>query len=777
MAVLREAFERAAGGAGGVVAMTGEAGIGKSRLVEELVADAEARGASVLVGRAYESDEILLFGPLVAALRSAHLQRDREPLDALGPVWRGELLRLLPELAAADAPPPSAARDYRPAFEAIAALVGRMAERGTVVFVLEDLHWADELSLRFVAFLARRAATLRLLVVATAREEELADASMLRRTLADLARAGQVRSVRLGALSRGDTVALVQALAPPGGARLAESLAERVWVASEGNPLVAVEMMRDAHERGWRTPPGLPERVREVIGRRIERLPDHGRTLVGVAAAIGRELDFAILRRVGGLDDEATAQAVEELVRRRVLATVGDRLGFAHQRIRQVVYGDLPPWRRTSLHRRIADAMEALHAGRLPDFWEALAEHCERGEAWARAAHYHLAVADRARARYAYATAERACEGAAAAAEAAGDAVDTIRARELRGDVLSSMGEVELANASYDAALSAGGDEPTRRRIGNKRHGLRRTARHGATLVFYEHGSGDETLLLTNPLLYGLEVLQPILEPLCQEFRIVTMDLRGTGRSDPMPRSGYTTGDHAADIAAVIEAAGHGPVTAIGISKSGNMLVRLAATAPALVKRLVIIGTPIDVTPGCPWLVRGEADDRFREGLRAGDLPRAMANFAATIITDPGLAELAEQFTRNVLRLPRESILSNWAPDPEVDIAPILDRVKAPTLVLHGTDDQRVSVRSAHYLAAHLPDARLHLFEGLGHLPIFSATAEFCEVLRRFVRGAPTPSPTPPSAPAPGTSGSTARAAPRAARPGSRRRRSPSSRC
>jgi pimeloyl-ACP methyl ester carboxylesterase len=184
----------------------------------------------------------------------------------------------------------------------------------------------------------------------------------------------------------------------------------------------------------------------------------------------------------------------------------------------------------------------------------------------------------------------------------------------------------------------------------------------------------------------------------------------------------------------VIAAAGRGPVTAMGISKSGNMLVRLAVTAPSLVRRLVLMGTPLDTTPGSMSLVPSEQDDRFRTALRAGDLERAMHHFVATVVSDPDTGELAEQFTRNLLRLPRESILSTWTPDPELDISPILGQVKVPTLVLHGTDDHRVSVAAAHYLARHIPDARLHLFEGRGHLPIFTATAEFCEVLRRFVR-------------------------------------------
>lgn len=730
---LRDALEQAVAGRGAVFAVLGEAGIGKTRLVEELIARAQRRGARVLLGRAHESDQILLFGPVVDALRMAEVHHDRALLDALEPARRLELARLLPEVAAAV---PGADRlDYRRLFEAIAALLALEAARAPVLLVLEDLHWADELTARLVAYLARRAPGPRLLLVISARDEELDDVTLLRRTVADLARAGQLVTLRLAALSRSETAALVTALTPAGLAARAGPLGERIWTASEGNPLAAVEMMREVQERGLPEPLEVRGRAREVISRRIERLAERSRSLLAVAAAIGRELDFEILRRVGELDDEATAQAVDELVRRRLLTSVGERLAFPHERIREVAYAELPAWRRPRLHRRIAEAIETRDAHRLPDAWEVLADHCERGEAWARAVDYRLRVAERAKQRLAYATAEAACRHAAEASaqrpEAAGERT---RALELLGDIASLRGDLERANTSYDAALDLASDAARRVRIENKLHRPRVTRRAGGRLAFYEHGGGEETLLFTNPIIYGLEILQPVLEALCQEFRIITMDLRGTGRSDPIP-AGYTTADHAADIAAVIEAAGRGPVTAMGISKSGNMVVRLAVAAPALVERLVLIGTPLDITPGGPWLVRSAEDDRFRAALKAGDLERAMQHFAATVVSDPDTGELAEQFTRNLLRLPRESILSTWTPDPELDISPILASVKTPTLVLHGTEDRRVSVVAAHHLARHIPDARLHLFEGRGHLPIFTATDEFCEVLRRFVSG------------------------------------------
>ena len=716
-----------------MVAILGETGVGKSRLVEELIAHAARNHYRVLVGRAYESDQILLFGPFVDAFRVDELASDAAAIEALRPVWRAELSALLPSLSTSpDAPRLPDRVDYRRLFECIAQLLQRLSAREPVVLVLEDLHWADELSVRLLAFLGRRVQAERILIVLTAREEELADHPMLRRTLQDLSQQQQLSSIHLSPLSERETGSLVELLAPARTATGVGPLARQVWAATEGNPFMIVETMRGLPD-GNAEALALPQRVREVIGRRLERLAEGSRWLLSVAAAIGREFEFELLRRAAGLEEDATAEGVEELVRRRLLTTTRDRLDFTHHQIREVAYGELLPWRRWRLHCRVAQAIEALYVDRLPDFWEALAEHFERGESWAKAADYYLAVAERARRRYAYTTAERACRQAAAAATNAPDAAEQrTRALELQGDLSSLRGDLEAANQHYRATIDLEPSAPARRRLANKLHRARLTHRDGARLAFYEHGTGAATLLFMNPIVYGLEIFQPVLEHLCQEFRIITMDARGTGRSDPL-HPGYGTCDHAADVGAVIEAAG-GPVTAIGISKSSSILVRLAIAAPALINKLVLIGTLLDFWPNTASPAANEVDGQFRAALRAGDFERAMRLFVATIVTDPDTGELAEQLTRNLLRLPRDTILSTWTPDPNVDITPVLAQVRTPTLVLHGTQDGRVPLSTAHYLAEHLPDARLHLFEGVGHLPIFTATAEFCDVVRRFVR-------------------------------------------
>ena len=240
---MRELLDEAIQGNGHVATVVGEAGIGKTRLVSTLATDALSRGCRVLLGRCHESDSILPFGPWVDACRGAEISADEEILGALHPTRRAELTRLLPEASMAGLPP--ASDGALPLFESVAELIEQVAARQPLVLVLEDLHWADEMSLRLLAFVSRRIPAWTALLIVTAREEELAGGSMIRRTVEDLSRASHGTPVVLSPLSRPDTALLVRALTRVGsdGSTVAH-VEERVWAMSEGNPFVAVEAMR-----------------------------------------------------------------------------------------------------------------------------------------------------------------------------------------------------------------------------------------------------------------------------------------------------------------------------------------------------------------------------------------------------------------------------------------------------------------------------------------------------------------------------------------------------
>jgi tetratricopeptide (TPR) repeat protein len=388
---LRDAREVVRAGRGRLVAVLGEAGVGKSRLVADLARESAGLDCRVLFGRAWELERILPYAPWVAALRDGGIGRESQVVENLSPVWRAELARLLPEVADTGDRPPPPRGDHRLLFEAVGELLARLTDRQPLVVVLEDLHWADEMSLRLLAFLGRRLSPWRLLLVSTARAEELGDAPTLRRALEDLGREPQVESLTLDRLSEADTLALVHAMSSgPGGAPAAPAgLGAKVWTLSRGNPFVAVETVRALRTAApsvtTEDPTPLAPRVRGLVRRSLERLGEAGRQVVDLAAVLRREFEFALLQHATGLTGAETAAAIDEAVRRRVLRTTGERFDFGHDWVREVAASDISPARRRVLHGRIAEALEAVYAADLDAHALALGLHYQDGEVWDRA--------------------------------------------------------------------------------------------------------------------------------------------------------------------------------------------------------------------------------------------------------------------------------------------------------------------------------------------------------------------------------------------------------
>jgi tetratricopeptide (TPR) repeat protein len=303
-------------------------------------------------------------------------------------------------------------------FESVDALIAALAVQQPLLIVLEDLQWADDMTLRLLAFVVRRLGDRPVLLVGTAREEDLPET--LASFVAELRTVPNVEPMPLGGLSESATAALVRALARAGSndARLVE-IAGRVWALSEGNPFVIVETMRTLRE-GHVPDAGtveLPQRVRTMIAGRIDRLNPAAREVARVASVFSRDFEFSVLQRAAGLGQRQTAEAVEELVRRRILDAVGEKFDFTHARLRQAVYAALLAPQRQALHAAIGEAVEAVYAGRLDEWYDRLAWHFSRADDAAKAFAYLVHFADKAARRYALDEAVRALKHALAFAD------------------------------------------------------------------------------------------------------------------------------------------------------------------------------------------------------------------------------------------------------------------------------------------------------------------------------------------------------------------------
>ena len=408
IARLRRAREEAWAGRARVVLVSGEAGIGKTRLLEQIAVEAAACGGRVLTARFHETEQMLPYQGWIDAFRSGEI------LDGLGELgtWRAELARLFPELGAPPAGGGSAVR----LLETMLAVVDRLATRQRLLLVLDDLHWADEMSVRLVSFIARRIRRRPVLILGSAREEDLIEARTLRQALEELDREERLLRVPLSPLSHTHTVELVRALLRRGtGETAVGRVGEEIWQTSEGNPFVIVEALRELAE-GDRTPdPGsvvVPRRVRDLLSARLERLGTPSRRVAAVAAVIGREFSFALLRQSAGLAPPEIAEGLEELVRRRIMSAVGEAFGFTHERIRRVVYDELLEPRRSALHAAVGEALEALYADRPLEISDRLAHHYVQAGVPEKAVAYLTLMAETAQVRYALDDALRAFDQA-----------------------------------------------------------------------------------------------------------------------------------------------------------------------------------------------------------------------------------------------------------------------------------------------------------------------------------------------------------------------------
>jgi len=351
-----------------LVVISGEAGIGKTRLAEEFAAWAAAQGAEVLRGRAFEAGGRLPYQPLVDALR-ARVAAINAPEDLLPDAWLAELSRLLPELRERypDLPAPGGdddlARTRLP--EAVARLLRGLAQRagGPVLILLDDLQWADAASLDMLAYLARRPAAeaLPLLVLATARAEALAPSQPLAGWLAGLARDVPLTRLAPGPMSADDVTQLLHGL----GLAEGDTAELSAWLAAEtrGQPFFMAETLKALAASGW--PPKVPARgllppgIREMILARLTGLLPAGRELLAAAAVLGRPASFDELGAVAGLDDAAGLTALDAALAARLLVEAGEPRPYllAHDQIREVLLAEAGQARRRVFHRRALSAL------------------------------------------------------------------------------------------------------------------------------------------------------------------------------------------------------------------------------------------------------------------------------------------------------------------------------------------------------------------------------------------------------------------------------------
>jgi DNA-binding CsgD family transcriptional regulator len=472
---LRSRLARVKSGVGQVIVLSGEAGIGKSRLVAETRAGASAEGFLVLQGSCFPTDRSCPYAPLLDLLRSFLATDARARIEALLGSLTAAFFPLLPDLLPQPSeypllPPLDAEQEKRRLFAGLSHIFTSQTDTAPLLLVIEDLHWSDDTSLEFLHHLARRCASHQILLLLTYRSEEVHPG--LQHLLAQLDRERLAGEYVLARLTNSEVEAMLHAIFAEQRV-LPDQLREMLSNLTDGNPFFIEELLKSLLTSGRITftdsggvrllpsaaplgPSSIPRSVQDAVSERTRRLSQEARQLLMLAAVAGRRFDVSVLQRLLRCNAAQLVRLLQEAVAAQlVVEESADRFSFRHALTRQAIYAGLLARERRALHRRVASAIEQLFASptALDTHLADLAYHCFQGERWGKAQEYGQRAGEQALALF---TPRAAVEHLTRAVEAAShfSAPPPSSLYRTRGQAYELLVEFERARADYEQVLA-----------------------------------------------------------------------------------------------------------------------------------------------------------------------------------------------------------------------------------------------------------------------------------------------------------------------------------
>jgi pimeloyl-ACP methyl ester carboxylesterase len=772
---LKEFLHAAINGKGNTVLVSGEAGIGKTRLVKELEAYAKSLGVKVLIGRClYESPTPFL--PFREALRSFFqvsksdsLPLQERKIKRVIKESAPDFVKAIPIVGQLIAGATVAYRTYRDekgkdkrvelgalferdeGLEAISSLLVAISGKQPLLLFIDDLHSADTPSLSLLYYLARDVQNSKILVVGAYRPEEITKTyegaiHPLLDIMQRMSRDDLFQKIELKRLSQINYFDFILSML---GVDLGD-LVKLIYKETEGNPFFAIETLRlliqqkvlIKEDAWWKLSKNIedveiPPRVYDVVVSRINALKDEERDLLDCASVVGEEFSSCVVENVSGLDRIGLLKSLNNIERRyHLVHSFEDGYRFDHSKIREVLYNEIAPELRKEYHSMIANYMEEANKDRLEEVVNELAYHYYRSGNAQKGVPYLLKAGEDAREKWA---AFEAVRFYSQALEMMGEderwSDERTKTLEALGDVCALAGQREKANECYEKGIATTKDDVARDRMRKKIHRKMILDKNGVKLAYHVYGEGEPTLVFVLGWILTGELWVPQVTYFSQNFKVVTVDMRGTGESDK-PADNYTLDLYVDDLNSIIEELQEKNIVLIGHFMGASIAIKYVTEYPRKVSKLVLQG-------GTPkWI----ATDGFPHGFPQNDfhayLALALESYSRVwrllwelAFPEPGTEYLKEWAFKISQKTPQEIAVNSIRNFAKEDLRPLLEKINIPTLIIDGEKAAApVRFECAKYMHEKIPGSKMYIFKDGGHFPSMTAADKFNKILDEFIK-------------------------------------------
>jgi len=762
---LKELLHATINGKGNIVLVSGEAGIGKTRLVKELEGYVESLGVKVLEGRClYESPTPFL--PFREALRSIFqvsksdalpLQRRkiRKVIEESAP----HFVQAIPIVGQIIAGATVAYRTYRDekgkekrvelealferdeGLETISSLLVAISEKQPLLLFIDDLHLADTPSLSLLHYLARDIQNSKILIVGAYRPEEVTKTyegtvHPLLDIMQRMSRDNLFQKIELKRLTQVNYFDLILSML---GLDLGD-LVKLIYKETEGNPFFAIETLRllmqqnvlTKEDASWKLSKNIedieiPPRVYDVVVRRINALKDEERDILDCASVVGEEFSSSVVENVSGLNRIGLLKSLNNIERRyRLVRSFEDGYRFVHSKIREVLYNEIVPELRKEYHSMIAKYMEEANQDRLEEVVSELAYHYHESGNAQKSIPYLLKAGEDAREKWA---AFEAVRFYSQALEMMGNDErwrnERTKTLEALGGVYALTAQHEKANECYEKGIVAAKNDAARDRMRRKIRRKMILDKNGVKLAYYVYGEGKPTLVFVVAFVGSAEMWIPQVNYFSQNFKMVTVDMRGAGESDKPPDN-YTLDLYVDDLNSIIEELQEKKFVLVGESTGASIGIKYAATYPGKISKLVLIGTPPVHYPPSYSIDREIA--LFQESYSG-----ALRAFMRALFPEPGTEYVKEWGFKVCQKTTKEIAINYLKNSVKEDLRPLLEKITIPTLIIYGEKDIAAPLEAVRYIHEKISGSKMYIFKGKGHLPSVTAADKFNKMLREFI--------------------------------------------